>query len=489
MNLFLKKITRVIFSPRALSTSLLLLTQLCVPVSAQVNLPTLGNAISGTITTQQEYEFGRELLRAMRRETTVLNDPLIEEYISGLSFKLASKSELTDHRLEFILIDSEALNAFAAPGGIIGVNAGLFLFAENEGQFASVLAHEIAHLSQRHYARRIESQKNNALPNLAATIASLVIMATVDGEAGQAALATTQALSIDGQLRFSRSNEQEADRIGIRTLYNAGFDPADMGDMFEQMMRASSFSRRPPEFMSTHPLDEDRIADSVNRANNYPLVQHIQNIEYLLMQKRVENYYEEDAQSTLMLLERELSQLNGSEADAAHYAIALAQMKSGQFISASQSVEMLLRKEPTRITYVSLQAEIARKAENYDLSLKILEENLKINPNNHPLTMSYVETLIAAERFEDAAEVLNKQSKLRPNDINLWFLLTEVQGRLGNISEVHQAQAEYYFAVGELGRARDQLNFALTLEKDRLTIAKIQQRMDDIRTIGNKFYR
>lgn len=458
-------------------------------VQAQVNLPTLGNSMSGTITNQQEYEFGRELLRSMRRETKVLNDPLLEEYISSLSFKLAAKSELSDHRLEFLLIDSEALNAFAAPGGIIGVNAGLFVHAKNEGQFASVLAHELAHLSQRHYARRVENQRNNALPNLAATIASLVIMATVDGDAGQAALATTQAISIDGQLRFSRSNEQEADRIGIRTLYNAGFDPADMGEMFEQMMRASSFSRRPPEFMSTHPLDENRIADSVNRANNYPLVQYVQDVEYLLMQQRVKSYYEDNHQSALSVLEDKLPRLNGSEADAARYGIALHQVETGQYISASQTMDVLLHKDPTRITYVMLQADIAREAEDYVLALDILEENLKISPDNHPLTMNYAETLIAAGRFEEAAKILNHQSTLRPNDINLWFLLTEVQGRLGNISEVHQAKAEYYFATGELGRARDQLNFALTLEKDRLAIAHIQQRIEDIRTIGNKFYR
>jgi len=119
----------------------------------QVNLPVLGDSVSGTISTQQEYEFGRELLRQIRRETPMLDDPLMMEYIISLTYKLAVKSELRDHRLEFVLIDNEILNAFAAPGGIVGVNAGLFLFAENEGQFASVLAHELAHISQRHYAR------------------------------------------------------------------------------------------------------------------------------------------------------------------------------------------------------------------------------------------------------------------------------------------------------------------------------------------------
>jgi beta-barrel assembly-enhancing protease len=484
----MSKLSQKILHTLFLTTNILVIALLPIQIQAQVNLPTLGDSVSGVISTQQEYEFGRELLRSMRRETNSLNDPLMEAYISSVTYKLAVKSELTDHRLEFLLIDNEALNAFAAPGGIIGVNAGLFLYAENEGQFASVLAHELAHLSQRHYARNVQQARNSALPNLAATIASLVVMAA-DGEAGQAAMAASQAVSIDGQLRFSRDNEQEADRVGIRTLYNAGFDPADMGEMFEQMMRASTFSRRMPEFMSTHPLDENRIADSKNRTNNYPIVQYIQNIEYLLMQQRVKHHYQDDFENALSLLQDELPRLNGLEADAARYAIALTQLETGQFINATQTLDLLLNKEPNRITYVMLQSDIARKAENYDLALGILEKNLQINPNNHPLTMAYAETLIATERYTEAAELLTEHAILRPNDMNLWFLLAEVQGQAGNISEVHQARAEYYFTIGQLGRARDQLNFALSLETDRLSIARIQQRLDDIRVLGDKFYR
>ncbi len=255
------------FLPNRLSTVLsrlvhllpvtLLATSLAFPSRSQVNLPVLGDSVSGTISTQQEYEFGREFLRQIRRETTMLDDPLIMEYIVSLTYKLAVNSELTDHRLEFVLIDSEILNAFAAPGGIIGVNAGLFLFAQNEGQFASVLSHELAHISQRHYARSVQQAQRNVLPSMAGLLASLVIAGVAGGDAGQAALMTSQAVGQENQMRYSRSNEQEADRIGIRTLYNSGFDPFDMAGMFEQMMRMNSFSQRMPEFLSTHPLDEN----------------------------------------------------------------------------------------------------------------------------------------------------------------------------------------------------------------------------------------
>jgi beta-barrel assembly-enhancing protease len=456
---------------------------------AQVRLPVLGDALSGTISTQQEYEYGREFLRSARRQTPALGDPLIEEYVSNLTFKIAATSELTDHRLAFLMIDSEVLNAFAAPGGVVGVNAGLFLYAENEGEFASVLAHELAHISQRHYARNIEEQRNNRLPSMAGLLASLIIGAAAGGEAGQAALMTTQAIGIDNQLRFSRSNEEEADRIGIRNLYNAGFDPSDMAGMFEHMLRMSSFSQRPPEFLSTHPLDERRISDSRNRANSLPAVNHVPNPEFLLMRQRVQLHYATDYEAEIDKRARELPQLNGAEEDAARYGIALAQLKAGEHVLATESLDTLLRKEPARITYVMLAADIAIAAEDYPRALEILERNLKINPGNHPLTMNYATALTQAGRFADAAEVLEQHAIARPDDMQIWYDLAEVQGQAGNISKVHQARAEYFITIGDFARAREQLNFAQGLEKDQLSLARIRARLDYIRDIENKFYR
>ncbi|MEX2367646.1 MAG: tetratricopeptide repeat protein, partial [Pseudohongiellaceae bacterium] len=188
-------------------------------------------------------------------------------------------------------------------------------------------------------------------------------------------------------------------------------------------------------------------------------------------------------------LERELPQLNGVAADAARYGLALAQLESGQYVNASQTLDALLDKEPRRITYVMLQADIARAAQDYPRALDILEDNLKINPGNHPLTMNYAKTLELAGEFEQSARVLERHANQHPENMNLWYQLAEVQGRAGNISKVHQARAEYYLTIGEFSQARDQLNFALALEQDRLTIARLRQRQDDIRQIQERFYR
>lgn len=458
-------------------------------IRAQVNLPVLGDSLSGIISTQQEYEFGREFLRSVRRSTSLLDDPLIAGYISTLTYNLATRSELSDHRLDFVLIDSPVLNAFAAPGGIVGVNAGLFLYADNEGQFASVIAHELAHISQRHYARNVEAARNNAIPNMAGLLASLVIAATMGGEAGQAALMTNQALGVENQLRFSRSNEEEADRIGIRNLYNAGFNPNDMAGMFENMLRARSLSGRMPEFLSTHPLDERRIADSKNRANSLPAVEHVPNSEYLLMRQRVQIHYATDLNAEIASRERALPQLNGAQAAAARYGMALAQLKAGRHVQATESLESLLRAEPDRITYAMLSADIAREAGDHARALDILERHLRINPGNHALTMNYANTLTRAERYSQAAAVLEKHAQNHPNDPHLWYDLAEVQGQAANIAKVRQARAEYFITVGDFSRARDQLNFALREEKDPLVTARLRQRLEYIAEIERKFYR
>ncbi len=477
------------FKPKLLSLACLTLLLGSYGASAQVNLPVLGNAVSGTISTQDEYEYGREFFRSVRKQTPTLNDPLVAQYITSLTYKLAVNSELTDRRLDFILIDSQELNAFAAPGGIVGVNAGLFLNAANEGQFASVLAHELAHLSQRHYARQLEDSRNNTLPTIASLLAGLAIAATVGGEAGQAAVMATQARGIDNQLRFSRSHESEADRIGIRTLYNAGFNPEDMAGMFEVMMRSRNFGERPPEFMSTHPLDETRIADSRNRANTYSRVDHIQNPEFLVMRERVRIHYAKKPEDEILERQRALPQLNGAEADAAIYGIALAQIRTGQHLAASESLAPLLVKEPSRISYRMLEAEIAMAAKDFKRAASVLEAALQLNPHNHALTMTYATVLAKARRYKEAATVLEQHSLEVPDDLQLWQDLSEVEGQAGNIAKVHQARAEYFIATGDFTHAKEQLNLATDQETDKLALAKLRQRMDYIRNLEKKYYR
>ena len=207
------------------------------------------------------------------------------------------------------------------------------------------------------------------------------------------------------------------------------------------------------------------------------------------MKMRVTMHYARDKDVQVQSLERQLPQLNGSQADAARYGIAMGLMETGQFVRASESISSLLEKDPTRISYVMLEADIARAAGQYDRAMAILDNNLRINPSNHPLTMAQVDTLIEMGRYAEAAQKLEAHSLNHPNDPQLWYQLAEVQGQAGNISKVHQARGEYFITIGDFTRARNQFSLALDMEKDRLVRAKIQQRLDYIRDLQNRFYR
>ncbi|NCF19480.1 MAG: M48 family metalloprotease, partial [Haliea sp.] len=219
-----------------------------------------------------EHQLGRAWLRFFRAQAPTIDDPLLFDYLENLIYKLVTHSKLEDRRIELVLVNNPTINAFAVPGGVIGIHNGLLLWAQTEDELATVLAHEIAHLSQRHFSRGVEFQKNQAPITTAAMLASLILMATAGSDAGMAALSATQAAAQDSALRYSRSNEQEADRVGMQTLVDAGMDPHAAPEMFERMLQASRYSsgNRIPEFLRTHPLSENRIADTRNRALQYP---------------------------------------------------------------------------------------------------------------------------------------------------------------------------------------------------------------------------
>ena len=205
--------------------ALLLLACLLSPPVLASDLPSLGDSSSAIVSPEKEHQLGRAWLSILRGQVRQLEDPLLKDYVERSVYRLAESSQLNDRRLEFIILASPQLNAFAAPGGIIGVNGGLLLHAQTEAEYASVMAHELAHLSQRHFARGLEAQKRMQVPIMAAMLAGIVAAAAGGGDLGIAAIASTQAAAIQEQRRFSRQNEQEADRIGLVNLQKAGFNP------------------------------------------------------------------------------------------------------------------------------------------------------------------------------------------------------------------------------------------------------------------------
>jgi predicted Zn-dependent protease len=315
------------------------------------DLPMLGDASSGIVSREMEARIGEDFMRQIRAQLPTHTDPLIIYWMEQLLFDLAAASDLRDPSLHLVMVDSGQINAFAAPGGIVGINLGNFVAGQSVHEFAAIVAHELAHLSQRHFARGVEAQRAMTLPYVAAMIASAAIMATVGADAGIAAMASSQAAMQDSMLRYSRAREREADRVGIETLHRAGMDPWAMAGMFERMSRAARYSRRPPEFLLTHPVTETRIADARDRANQYPRQTFPDTLDYQLMRARVQLHLAESARDMATTFRVQLEEGRTGFPDAARYGLALAQLRQGQLDEAAATLAPLLEAEPHRIAY------------------------------------------------------------------------------------------------------------------------------------------
>jgi predicted Zn-dependent protease len=454
----------------------------CPAQAQELKLPNLGESSTSMFSAEFEYQLGRAWLRIFRSQVPTVDDPLLHDYLEHLIYLLVTHSQLEDRRVEVVIVDSPQINAFAVPGGVIGINNGLLLYAQTEDELVTVLSHEIAHLSQRHFSRGVEFQQRNQPLALAAMLASFVLMVTVGGDAGMAGLAATQAAAQDSALRYSRTNEQEADRVGMQTLVEAGFDPHAAPSMFERMMQASRYSssERIPEFLRTHPLSENRIADTRNRARQYPKKEASISLDYQLMRARVAN---ELAISPEEAVQKFRSELEGTprSTEAATYGLVLALTAAGKPDQAALELDGIWSKNPDRIEYIIADAEIDMARNKPWKAVTALAGRLKLTPGNHALTMTYARALMMDEQPHIAEEVLQEQSKLKPNDPGLWYLLAEVQGLSGDIIGLHQSRAEYFILNGNLDQAQKQLRYALKLTRgDFLTNAKINQRLVDI---------
>ncbi|MCQ4234209.1 M48 family metalloprotease [Pseudomonas stutzeri] len=437
-----------------------LLTLACLlasPLPAS-DLPSLGDASSSIVSPEQEYLLGRAWLSLLRGQVRQLSDPLLKDYVESSVYRLAETSQLQDRRLEFVLLESPHLNAFAAPGGIIGVNGGLFIHAQTEAEYASVMAHELAHLSQRHFARGLEAQQRMQIPMMAAMLAGVVAAAAGAGDAGIAAIVSTQAAAIQAQRRFSRQNEQEADRIGILNLEKAGYDPRAMPQMFARLMRQYRYDQKPPEFLLTHPVTESRIADTTNRAEQLAKGGIEDSLRYQLIRARTQLRFET---TPGLGAKRFRAQLNeNADLDAARYGLALAQTKGGQLDDARSTLAPLLNKAPDELIYNLAQIELEITANRLPQAEQYLQRMLRQYPGSYPLRQARIDLLIKQGQTTQAAKELDQLAAQRSADPDIWYQVAEIRGLTGNIVGVHEARAEYFALVGDYDQAIEQLDFA-----------------------------
>ncbi len=453
--------------------------------NSHLKLPTLGESGSTTVLTREEYLLGRAWLGAYRSRVPVYEDALLQNYLEQLTKGLAVNSPLSSTPLELVVVKNPNLNAFAVPGGVIGIHTGLLLQASDEHQVASVLGHELAHLSQRHYARGKDASKKNALPTLAGILAGLVLAATSGSDAGLAAISATQAAVMDRQLRFSRQNEQEADRIGLKILYDAGFDPSGAARMFEQMQRSLRFAgQRPPEFLLTHPITESRIADARQRANQYRQKHYQQSLVYQLMQARVILAHSANPQQAIKRFQAELESNKLSPA-AAQYGLTIAFSTARQWEEAEKHIQSIKNNKnsgtTTELMYTLAEAEILAGQGNFKQAEALLLPLYGKAPDNYPLVMNLSRIYEYSRNFLASEKLLKSLSKQRPHDPFVWYHLAEIRGLMGDILGVHKARAEYFILSGSFTQASKQLNYGLKLsENNTRETAIIQERLKQI---------
>lgn len=446
--------------------SLLLLASLlafALPMAhgQQRELPSIGGHGGGLLSDQMERDIGQQVMSSLRRSAAQVHDPLVNDYLASIVYRLVPHTPLNNRELTLVVIDSPQINAFAVPGNIVGVNGGLFLNAYSEQQFGSVIAHELAHLSQRHFARRLEQQERSAPLTAAGILAGILITAATGSEAGIAAIAGTQAMSIQNMLAYSRAHEQEADRIGMDIMASAGLDPRGMPEMFEIMMRQSRMQgNRVPEYLSTHPLTQNRVSDTRSRAEQYRGNRIDDTLEYHLIRTRLQVRYARSANEAIEVLEDYLREPGSTPEDAARYGLAVAYLNADRPADAETLLKELLEGTPNRITYQVTLAEAMLEQDRLQEARDLMLGALRRNPGNYPIT-----DLLAAIELKDnngarAADYLRNLTRDHGYRENLWLRLAEAEGKARNIVGVHRARAEYDLLMGNLESAQRQLRQA-----------------------------
>jgi len=428
--------------------------------SQESGLPDIGGS-GGLLAGQQESDIGQQVMSSIRRSAPQIQDPLVYDYLQAITYKLVPFAPLDNRDLTLALIDSPSLNAFAVPGGIVGVNGGLFLNAATEQQFASVMAHELAHLSQRHFARRLEQQKTNAPLTLAGMIAGIVLSAVTQSDIGIAAIAGTQALSVQNMLAYSRAHEQEADRIGMAIMADAGLDPRGMPEMFEIMMRQNRLQgNQVPEYLSTHPLTQNRVADSRNRAEQYPDERVRDGQEYHLVRSRLQVHYARSPEQAVEIFEGYLRNNKTMHNDAIRYGLAVAYQRNDQHPQAEKVLRELLINNPGRISFQVTLADNLIEQKRLEEARALLTGALSRNPGNYPVTWTLAEAELTDGNGATAASLLRQLSRQLPEREQIWLRLAEAEGMARNIVGVHRARAEYEALMGNLESAQRQLRQA-----------------------------
>jgi predicted Zn-dependent protease len=448
-------------------------------------LPNLGNSARNLITPQQEHHIGQALLRHLHEQQQLINDPLLIDYIQQLGQRLAAPS--SPQHFRFFILNQPSINAFAGPAGHIGIHAGLMLTSKTESELASVLAHEIAHITQHHLLQTWESAQTLSLPKAALTLAAIALGVASGSQAGLALAAGSQAALQQQQINYTRRHEQEADRIGIQLLAKAGFDPNAMAAFFTRVGQANRvYSSALPELLRSHPMNNQRTAEALDRAADYPYTQHQPDeLGYHLAKVRLQRQ-QPRYKITLSELRQRLESGRYRNRLAAEYALVLALQDNQQGDAATPYRQNLLRKHPNQPEFIIAQAEYEVQQQRIPEALQRLQTAIHQTPNSLALAITHAEIALANNHAETAINQLQRSIIHLPEQPHLYTLLARAAGNLKKVALTHQYLAEYHAVQGDYTAAIQQLEQALhstaLTPDDRTRLQKRQQAFQAIQT-------
>lgn len=474
-------------------------------------LPDLGDVSQTAISPRQERQLGLQIMAEIRADPSYLDDPEIAGYLNNLGNRLlaGSNEDHPDQEFEFFALQDPSINAFALPGGFMGFNSGLILAAQGESELAGVMAHEIAHITQKHLARMISGQKYGMLTTLAA-LAVAILASRSNPQAGAAAMAASQALAIQSQLDFTRDHEKEADRIGLNILASAGLDPNGMAEFFERLQKAGRFQENgAPSYLRTHPITYERIADIQNRTQNMSYRQVPDSLDFQLVRAKL-RALQGKPKDAVRYFESSLRDKRYNSEIAERYGLINALLRDRNYVRADKELTLLYETsraggmiamlENHRLgTAIRIERKVSRSSPMIETlaarvklamgqsadALGIYQAALRIYPQHRALTYDYAEALLRSDSVDAALKFINQQLLFTPNDIRLYNLQAQSYAAAGSNLLQHRAQAEAYIRQGQLSAAIDQLQTALrSNDGDFYQVSGVEARLKELRELA-----
>jgi predicted Zn-dependent protease len=453
-----------------------------VPRATAEGLPELGDAAQSSFTAHEERRLGEEIMREIRADRSFYDDPEAIDYINLLGHRLVSRGSDTRQDFEFFLIDERSINAFALPGGFVGVHTGLILAAQSESELASVVAHEIAHVTQRHIARIIGQQKQSAVMTIAA-LAVAILAARSSPELASAATAFGQAGAIQNLLNFTRDHEREADRVGLQILEGAGYDPRSMAMFFERLQRATRIYdiAGAPSYLRTHPLTYERIADIQNRLDRLSYRQVADSIEFQLVRAKLRADLDTPALAR-QFFEQSLAERRFLSESASRYGLVSSLVRQKDYGQARKEFDLLKRAAGAHPMVETLGCRIRAAAADTESAMGCYRDALRAYPNHRALTYEYAELLLQARRPEPALNIISQRLQFFSEDAKLYMLQGRAYALQGKRLAQHRSTGEAYAKMGNVRAAIEQMQIAIRSgDGDFYQLSATEARLKDLR--------